>query len=104
MASSNPIEGANPSSLDDLDDFSLLSVFDWLSLHNLARLASLSPRYKELIVHHYFNGKYRLHKRIPQLSVHYGVSIDFEEDHVGLLMVTMKQCGHYGHCVTFSRA
>lgn len=47
---------------DQLDDFNLFSIFDALSLDELASMAELSPRYKELILEHYIIGKYQLHQ------------------------------------------
>lgn len=73
---SRSTEGTHSTTFHHLDDFSLLSILDWLSLRALVNIASLGPRYKELISHHYINEKYRVSECDVSLSVDRAMSID----------------------------
>lgn len=48
--------------LADLDDYSLLNIFDWLNLTDFLHLAQLNQRYEKLVIDHYLIGKYHFHE------------------------------------------
>lgn len=58
-----PIKNHSLNHFDDLDDYSLMDIFDMLELPDLAKIVPLSPRFHDLIMNHYIKSKYRLHKR-----------------------------------------
>lgn len=43
-----------------MDDYSLMDIFDSLSIFDLANVADVSPRFKEIILNHYVNAKFQL--------------------------------------------
>lgn len=43
---------------DQLDDYSLLNIFDYLELNDLVNVATLNERYKQLILHYQFFSKF----------------------------------------------
>lgn len=75
--SGNSTEETNPTTLDQLDNVNLLSIFDRISLRDLVKMASLNPRFQQLIVRHYFIGKYRLHKDGVSLSAGHDISMRY---------------------------
>lgn len=68
MASGNSIGATDITTLESLDDYSLLSILDWVSLRDLLNIASLNARFQQLGSHHYLIGKYRLHESELSLS------------------------------------
>lgn len=51
-------------SLDRLDDYSLLNVFDLLEFDDLANMATISRRYQQLIIQHYIIPTYGLNQSV----------------------------------------
>lgn len=63
--------------MENLDNFSLMEIFDKLDLRDLVKLSILSPRFHQLIVDHYMIAKYRLHEQNLYIKVGYTVSTYF---------------------------
>lgn len=76
----NPIEVNNQSPLESLDDFSLMGIFDELNLVDLLKIASLNPRFKEIISDHYIVAKYGLDKSRIYITVASTVIVGYEDD------------------------
>lgn len=64
----------------NLDDFSLMSIFDLLPIDDLIRIAQLSPRFKKLIFDHYLKHKHNIHKREIHISVWERFSMYYQYD------------------------
>lgn len=90
--------------LEQLDDFSLMSVFDLLSLNDLLLLAQMSPRFYDIITKHYLIGKFRLHEQRIVMrvdgrfsSVFYPSEVMARDDSDRMFWV-VEQYGHvFGH-------
>lgn len=65
------IASNSSSYLDQLDDFSLLNVFDFVFIDDLITLAETSPRFADIIVKHYIVGELRLHEKAIKIAVGY---------------------------------
>lgn len=76
----NPIDAYNQSPFESLDDFSLMGVFDELSLLDLVKIASLNPRFQQIISDHYIIAKYGIDKRRIDISVASTVIMSYEDD------------------------
>lgn len=83
MASGNSIEVSDPNTLGHLDDFSLLSIFDLLSFRDLMNMATLGPRFSQLISHHYIIGKYHLDECKLELTAVKEVYLRYKCDDTG---------------------
>lgn len=60
----SPIQSGDLSNLADLDDFSLMNIFDQLGLNDLSKLVLMNPRFRQLITDHYIIRQYHLHDRL----------------------------------------
>lgn len=60
--SGNPMNLSNSTYLGELDDFSLMGIFDRLHVGDLSKLAAMNPRFRQLIIDHYIIGEQRLHE------------------------------------------
>lgn len=54
---------ATSSQLNQLDDFSLMCILDYLDFDDLIAVAKLSPRLSNIILDHYLLAKFRLHEK-----------------------------------------
>lgn len=66
--------------LETLDDFSLMCIFDALTIRDLAALAQLSPRIETLIIDHYITYKHHLNTREIHISVAQVLSMYYKFD------------------------
>lgn len=78
----NLTEARNFDHLNELDDFSLMLIFDKLGLTDLIKVAALSPRYHQLILDHYITSKFRLHEYQIEISVQGSVWMEHKIDPV----------------------
>lgn len=78
--SSNDVQFDPPETtlFDGLDDWSLMEIFDSLDFGDLANMATLSPRYQQIIIDHYIIPKYALNRPI----IHIFISKKMENTHV----------------------
>lgn len=60
--------------MENLDDFSLLEIFDKLDFFDLVKLSTLGPRFHQIIVDHYIIAEYRLHEKKLYIKIGYTVS------------------------------
>lgn len=104
MGNTNSIAVTDPVTLEQLDDFSLLSIFDQLPLLDLVKLATLSPRFEQLISHHYIIGKYHIQTRKVTLTISHDVSMTFNSDDLNVVTTlahnhdeTRFVLQHFGH-------
>lgn len=51
------------SYLDQLDDYSLMNIFDFLYDNDVIAIAEISPRFADIILKHYIIGTLRLHEK-----------------------------------------
>lgn len=82
-----------PTNLVDLDDYSLLGVFDHLDFTELVDMADLDPRLNEIIRYHYMIPKYR----INQLAIRFD---DCEGTHISESSLVIY---NVAHILTFLR-
>lgn len=66
--------------MDNLDDFSLMGIFDWLELRDLLKLSTLRTRFQQLIEVHYIRPKYHLHDRWFFINVGDKVRMEYNKD------------------------
>lgn len=109
MASGNSIGATNTTALEQLDDYSLLAVFDQLELIELIKLASLSPRFNQLILNHYLYPVYKINEREITLELREDVTIvspnnNVSDKYIRLdggydeSMLTLQEfCNTFGH-------
>lgn len=77
-ASEDLSKSRNSTNLESLDDFSLMSILDMLDLRDLFKLATLTQRFRKLIVYYYIIRKYRLHTSEICLSLEYEFSMYYK--------------------------
>lgn len=54
--------------LDDLNNYTLLDIFDIFTLGDLISVADMSSRFRELIIKHYAVNRYRIHEKIIEVG------------------------------------
>lgn len=72
------ISSTDASHFEQLDDYSLMNIFDYLLLSDLIAVAQMNPRFADIIQNRYLISKYRFHEReingftrIAHSSLHY---------------------------------
>lgn len=75
---STPIDSSSTLQLEELDDFNVMSILDYVDFSSLINLSSTSDRLLFLIAKHYMIPRYRIHERetIIAKGVSYEVSAE----------------------------
>lgn len=98
------------TTFDQLDDYSLLNIFDLLEFTDLANVATLSERYKQLILHHEIITKYGANKakfyasissddseaEVSYINANNGTRIVLSKDHTNLFTILRTFCPIFG--------
>lgn len=58
--------------LDDLNNYTLLDIFDKFTLEDLTSVADMNSRFRELIIKHYAVREYRIHEKIIKKKLKMG--------------------------------
>lgn len=100
-------EKVSPTTLESLDDFSLMGILDMLYLDDLVRLAALNPRFRQLVADHYIILKFRLHEKEVLLSVAGTFSMKYKLADGSYLPITdnydeiLLVLRHFGHLFNY---
>lgn len=100
--------GANmdkdPIQMDDLDDYTLLSIFDVLNLDDLINVADIGLRYRHLVTRHYAISKFKLHDSLVRFSGHMlaGSSVEISSYSIEIVDFSMAQkvLRIFGHIIS----
>lgn len=100
--------------LEQLDDFSLLSIFDYLSFEDWLRIAGIHPRFADVILQHYIIGQHHLNENPITISLvfnrpYFGYSSASKthytlfnaENSTNTILSTLKLFGHAFRHITF---
>lgn len=49
------------SDFEQLDDYSLMGIFDYLDVHDLVKVAQMNPRFTNIVLNQYIKTKFRVH-------------------------------------------
>lgn len=79
-ANGGSVAASTASHLANLDDFSLMGVFDWLHVSDLVKLAASNARFQQLIEDHYITAKYRLENREILIILAKTVTIKYKNE------------------------
>lgn len=90
--------------MDDLDDYTLLSIFDKLNLDDLINVADIGLRYRHLVTRHYAIPKFKLHDSLIRLAGHMLAGSSFEISSYSIEIVTFpvaqKMLRIFGHLIS----
>lgn len=96
-----PAKGyAIESPLNELDDFSLLAVFDHVGLNELINLADISARFRDLIATHHMLPIYRINEKRSSFDATTTASVESDSITVSDFKTILLFLRHYGHLVT----
>lgn len=85
--------------LDNLDDYSLLGIFDLLGFDELLNLSEVNDRFHQLIGNHYMLGKYNIDVKIVRLDLLSTQLAGYDEYRIGRYYTIQKFLKSFGHLV-----
>lgn len=60
---------SNATHLDQLDNYTLLAIFDQMDLTDLMNVANISIRFRQLIIDHFMLSKHRIHEKVIKIAI-----------------------------------
>lgn len=92
---------ASAASLDRIDTYSLLNIYDHLDFDDLVNVALIDSHYSDLITRHYMIAKYRIHEKLIRISN----NPDNATDHPDILSIRnyetiLQFLQLFGHLIT----